>query len=198
MDPLNLITKKWKEISIVAVLFYLDIVVSFIAYSGSPIAEVILRTEMEYNPIIRLVNMLMYRKYYHMAIQLVFLANLIIVIFIYLSILGFIPGLNLVILLFQAHSLGVYLAGMKLLKDLTTSFRVLLTVALESVSYILVTAAALDVGICLIKPSIIFGKDINRREALLATLSDLGNMYLIAIIFLYLAAVLEILLIMYT
>ncbi len=198
MDPLRVLRGKWKEIALVGLLFSIATLISLYMYMGKPFAKYMIKTSLELNPIMQAILRLIKRGYYYPAIQLIFLNNFVLVALGYLSAPGLIPGLNVIILLIQAHSLGLYLAGSGVLENTYSLLRIIPVLVLECTSYIIVTAAALDVGLCLIKPSIVLSDEIDRKKAVLMMLSDLGRAYIVVIPLLYLASVVEVLMMIYT
>ncbi len=197
MDPLRVLKRKWRRALVIGALFYVILFSSAYFSRGDTFARSALRARLEMNPLIRLLRTLIYTRQYYMAIHLIFVNNFVLVCFVYLTLAGLIPGLSVVILLFQAYSLGVYIGVMGVLESFRALVRMLPVLMMESVAYVLVAVSCLDVSISLMKPELIFEEQISRREAVITTLTELGYIYLIVAVILYAAAALEVLLIIY-
>jgi len=124
-----------------------------------------------------------------LMVGFIFLFNLVLSGFLLVTLtgLGFF-GLPLFFLSFRAFLWGVLLNGLS-----TPLFLAALpTLALEGEGYVLAALAGVNLGLSWLNPRWAYsGEDLSRLEAVKRALKDVGRIYVLVIVFLFAAAVVE-------
>ncbi|RLF22621.1 MAG: hypothetical protein DRN15_08500 [Thermoprotei archaeon] len=184
MDPIMTLRRKALYLVIFHALFYSVLIASMYVNFGNEELRRILLEESLKSPMVSFIIYLVSLKLYNIAMLVIFLANLIVGTLLTITLPSVMPGAGLLMLLWRAYMWGVIYN----LAHLDILVAILPTLLLEAEGYVIALIGSFDIGLVLLRTR----RREERREAFIRSLKECISLYLLVIVFLSAAAVVEV------